>query len=405
MVVMESSSSSGCAQPQTTDGDVHIPREEYPDWAKEGHYDGVMLYDSRDADEAFIFKQIIEKFTTLENGQKASLCVLDNSDNLVWVQGRFSALEEAIKRSTFLFLFMTENLCNDNNHYAKWLRDETLMEVLHNREKHWCLVPIHTRKRTEEGYVNPFGIRSLRGVNVSRMLKDKTLNVLDTDGVENLKKESLDRQILQNIQKTLNSKLNLRIARERHQDKEIEKWKSEERHRRNLECLKSAHEEELATYKKEQETKELQKVMLRDKENVKNYIKQKPATDINTVSKWKAEADQPEILPTHVRNVVDVLLEGKQSKETIFSAVSGMSQGDLSLIPKVAQYIVSHRSHLTQGQGTMEQPAGVEQSQPPTTQQIMIFQQVEKVQIDTSSHVVCMNGFKVKNKLPQLTKN
>ena len=75
----------------------------------EDQYDVLLLYSETNEEEALKLKLIFEKFITLDrrnNPHQPSICM---NSSLTWVQSEFCHLEEAMKRSTYMFLLVTEN--------------------------------------------------------------------------------------------------------------------------------------------------------------------------------------------------------------------------------------------------------------------------------------------------------
>ena len=230
--------------------DIQIPHAEYPGWAKEKQYDGVVLYCSGDAERAFAFKQLIEKFTVLEDGRQANLCVIDKTVDIAYISGRFSALEEAMKRSTFLFLYISENFCKKEEAQAEWLRDEALMEVLHNPQRRWCLIPILTGLH----HKIPFGIRALRGIAVTGLLNGRDFNDITSERVKDLSRGDLDKTILENIATTLNSKLSHRLKREKDLEKLVANWVRTEQNSRWKQRVMDIRKQQMLKEEEERET-------------------------------------------------------------------------------------------------------------------------------------------------------
>ena len=93
-------------QPPSTINDADIPPE-----FKEGQYDVLLLYADADRKDAMKFKKILERFV-LGDGEPARICVVD--ENFPWIQSQFAHMDEAIRRSTHIFIYVTELFCNDN---------------------------------------------------------------------------------------------------------------------------------------------------------------------------------------------------------------------------------------------------------------------------------------------------
>ena len=227
---------------------------EYKEEFKEGQFDIVLVYSESDIDEALAFMQILTKFVILEDGKSPSICVLDQHAHLSYINSRFKHMEEALRRSTYMFLFLTKDFCGDS--WSQLQRDECLMESIHNPEKKWCVVPILTKSRKEADYQLPFGLRALKGVEISHMLRGKTLNSVNVNA---LRREDVDSFFLKNMTKMLNDRIYLKIEREKRQQVNFENWEKEEKHRRWKEQQKDKVENELRDKRHVMERQILQK--------------------------------------------------------------------------------------------------------------------------------------------------
>lgn len=227
---------------------------EYKEEFKEGQFDFVLVYSESDCNEALAFKEILTKFITLQDGEPPSICVLDQNAHLNYINSRFLHMEEALRRSTYMFLFLTKDFCGDS--WAQLQRDECLMESIHNPEKKWCVVPILTKSRKEADYQLPFGLRALKGVEISHMLRGKTLNSVDVNA---LGPKDVDPFFLKNMTKMLNDRIYLKIDRKKRQLVSLQNWLKEEKHRRWKELQKEKLDNELRDLKHAAERQSLHK--------------------------------------------------------------------------------------------------------------------------------------------------
>ena len=119
------------------------------------------------------FKEFLEENIRLNTGEPPRICLLDRSGTLTYVLSKIKHLEEAMKRSTHVFLYLTKGFCDDA--WSEMQKDEVLMESIHNPEKRWCVVPVYTQPRRnanpDKAYNIPFGLKSLNGIDLSRMSK------------------------------------------------------------------------------------------------------------------------------------------------------------------------------------------------------------------------------------------
>lgn len=111
-----------------TDADSAVQDIELPPHLTEKQFDAVLLHHEDDQREAILFKEVIEKFIVLGDGRPAQIGTLDKSLYLGWIQSRTKHLEEAVKRSTYIFLFVTDNFVKDT--WAELQKDECLQESI-----------------------------------------------------------------------------------------------------------------------------------------------------------------------------------------------------------------------------------------------------------------------------------
>jgi len=58
-----------------------------------------------------------------------------DSEHLSHFSSKFASMGEAIERSTYMFMMITETFCGDS--WAEIQRDECLMEAINNPVKRW----------------------------------------------------------------------------------------------------------------------------------------------------------------------------------------------------------------------------------------------------------------------------
>ncbi len=158
-----------------------IPEDEYPDELKEKQFDICIIYAEDDVDKALSFKEFLEDHIRLSNGSPPKMCLLDKTDSLTYITSKIKHLEEAMKRSTYVFLYITRVFCEDN--WAEMQKDECLMESLTNPLKQWCVVPVTTQPRRggdpEKKYSIPWGLRCLKPIDLARITNGKCLFLVD----------------------------------------------------------------------------------------------------------------------------------------------------------------------------------------------------------------------------------
>lgn len=200
-------------QSQSTD----IMNIDLPAHLKEGQYDAMLLYAEADRAKALTFKMIIERFVKLEDGQPPKICTID--ENITWIQSQVEHLGEAMKRSTYALLYVTDSFRSDR--WSMLQKDECLMESIFDTKKPWFAVPVFTDKDQKNGCRSLTGLRGLKGIDLFRLLPKHMMN---DAGASALTSNDFDTVILDYITWMLNAKLGLRRQREREDVKLINEW-------------------------------------------------------------------------------------------------------------------------------------------------------------------------------------
>ena len=213
-------------QPPNTINDADIPPE-----FKEGQYDVLLLYADADRTDAMKFKKILERFI-LVDGESARICVVD--ENFPWIQSQFAHMDEAIRRSTHIFLYVTEVFCNDS--WASMQKDSVLMTSIEDPDKRWCVVPLYLDGKRNKRYKVPFGINGLKGIDVRLMLNQQPVSEIKVDQL------TPDPFIVDNIRNMISCQLQLRRAREKDDEQKLRDWK--ERKYEQLRAKQSLIEEQ-----------------------------------------------------------------------------------------------------------------------------------------------------------------
>lgn len=94
--------------------DIVLKPTDYPPHLCEDHFDVVLIYAEKDQQLALTFRDILEKFIKLEDGRNARVCVIDKTGDLVYIASKFKHIAEAVRRSTYMFLFMSKHFVNDS---------------------------------------------------------------------------------------------------------------------------------------------------------------------------------------------------------------------------------------------------------------------------------------------------
>lgn len=288
------------AEPSDDDlDDIVIEPWEYKEEFRESQFDIVLIYSENDRDQALAFRDILTRFIVMEDNKHPSICVLDQSTHLAHINSRFTHMEEALRRSTFMFLFVTKDFCVDS--WSQLQRDECLMESINNPEKKWCVVPILTKPRKEADYSLPFGIRALKGVEIYQMLCGKNLKSVNVD---TLKEGDVDQYFCNNMRKMLSTRLSLKKQRERLQLVEFQKWLKEEKQRRwktkQEELLQHFLNEKRRAEERAAHRKKLDEVKQQELPVMKDAADKKAAAEADMIV---ANMRMKELAPYHPGNI------------------------------------------------------------------------------------------------------
>ena len=228
----------GChfSQPKQPSGQTNmITEEDVPLELKTGQYDVLLLYADQDKADALKLKQLLERFVDFEN-KRVRICVIDQ--DLQWISSPFDQMDEAMKRTTYVFLYVTKTFCNDN--WASMQKDNVLMTSITDPDKRWCVVPLFIDGKRNPGYTFPFGIRGFKGIDVFHLLGRRPIAEIKIDELTN---KDLDSFILGNIREMLKCRLNHRREREREDARKLKDWKKKECWQRQEEQRRLQEEE------------------------------------------------------------------------------------------------------------------------------------------------------------------
>lgn len=219
-----------------------IKPEDYPPKFKQSQYDCLLIHSQSEVDRrmAITFKKIIEKHLVLDDGRPPRVWMFDGSGDLENIQSRFDKLGEAMDRSTSMFLLMSKDFINDS--WTAMQKDECLMVSLSEPERRWCVVPLHTKNKRELNFKYPFGLRSLKGLDVWNIVNGKNLGDVDADKIE---ASDLNERLIKNFSSLFNQRLCHKLERERKQQQELDKWILLEQYKRMEETNRSQLEQSL----------------------------------------------------------------------------------------------------------------------------------------------------------------
>ena len=282
--------------------DVKITEMDWPPRFREPQFDMVLIYARNDEKIALVFKDILEKFVKLDDLRYCKVCVLDREDNLQYIRGKFQHLADAVKRSTYMFLFMSKNFVTDS--WAELQGDECLQESIDNPEKKWCVIPIHCLPKQKGDYEVPFGLRALKGVRCDRILT-KTNKVFNENlDVNGLKSENLDPYFIRQMSGLFNIRLRDKLERERKQKRETEDWIREEKLRRYQAAKEREKEERL---KEEEHQRKLALIEQMNEEDIQKRREEISNMTVDDV--WKPPPQESEPEPYRVRCICKVLIQ------------------------------------------------------------------------------------------------
>jgi len=217
---------SECSYSNGPEPTSDIPPEMYPAEFKEHHFDCVLIYSESESDlkYALNFKDILEKHLKLEDGRSPAVCILDRGDNLTYVQSRFKHSDVAMERSTYMFLLLTKDFVNDA--WAEMQKDECLMVSISEPERKWCVVPLYTKSKEDLDFKLPYGLRALKGIDISAFLPDKNLECVDPKEIQ---LSDLDEYLVKNLTKMFNERLGKKKEREQEQENKLKLWIQEKK--------------------------------------------------------------------------------------------------------------------------------------------------------------------------------
>ncbi|XP_064618505.1 uncharacterized protein LOC135482444 [Lineus longissimus] len=174
--------------------DVIIPEDEYPDWKKEGQYDGLLVYHEKDEKCALEFLEKVQRHKR-PDGTPLRISYLQQIADEAG-KNENEKLEYYCNKSTYLMMFLTKNFCED----LQWMYFYQHRIVIHSvtdMTKRWCAIPIHTEYwRKPKSYKTPFALQGIRGIcledshweeGAERMFRERFKLLKDRLYEENLK--------------------------------------------------------------------------------------------------------------------------------------------------------------------------------------------------------------------------
>ncbi|XP_050403858.2 uncharacterized protein LOC126819703 [Patella vulgata] len=127
---------------------------------KYGYKDAVILCSDNDLSEVEQFRSSLESKMLLLGREKPKIALFSEIE--ITHSNQFRALEFALDRCTFVFLFITSSFVTDA--WVEYSSEACLMDSISNPKKRWSVVPVFTDKREKSGYKIPISINTLKGV-------------------------------------------------------------------------------------------------------------------------------------------------------------------------------------------------------------------------------------------------
>ncbi len=241
-----------------------IPKSEYPIWIKEGQYDIFLLYSEYDTKEALNFADFLQYYM----GRR--VCLLHNYQNVQWKRNKFNSLEDAVSRSLFTFIYVTQQFVDDKK-WGEYKQNATLAYSIEHEQDH--VIPVNTDPTNIR---MPFALNPLRSVNVGRIHdhfkpenyyrvepQESTLNKSSTSSIiEDSPVHALS-VLKAQIERLIGTKEEQRKLREVMYKKELTKWLPTEQLRRYEALLKEVVEKEQRKKHMEAEAQNIQERVLR----------------------------------------------------------------------------------------------------------------------------------------------
>ena len=203
---------------------MDIPKEDYPDWFKEGHFDALLVHCSNDTDSAHCFKNFLQRITeSVEDPDYPKICLLNPSQGY---NEDLRRVERLVDKSTYVFLLITDNFLEDP--FCQMMQDELIMTTICNGDERWKVIPVYPTRPVNR---IPLGIRAINAISLSKIIytgsMTSTLPILTKDNIV-----QFDRFFAEYLQNLFASKQHLRSKRENADLKRLDQWLSLEREKR-----------------------------------------------------------------------------------------------------------------------------------------------------------------------------
>ena len=200
---------------------MEIPKEDYPDWFKEGQFDALLVHCARDIDSAHCFKDFLRRITeSPDDPDYPKICLLNPSRGY---NDDLRCIERLVDKSTYVFLLITDNFLEDP--FCQMMQDELIMTTICNGDERWKMIPVYPTRPANR---IPLGIRAINAISLSRIIytgsMTSTLPILTRDNIG-----QFDHFFAKYLQNLFACKQHLRIRREETDLKRLQLWLSQER--------------------------------------------------------------------------------------------------------------------------------------------------------------------------------
>ncbi|ELT95854.1 hypothetical protein CAPTEDRAFT_206648 [Capitella teleta] len=192
----------------------------HPPELTESHFDIALAFVEADEGAAKKVIEILEKFVCFGDNQSPKICPLNEYKiSLNWIQSHPKFTNEALKRSTFLFIIITDNFLGDK--WADQLIDDA---VTTDKNRPNRLVPVFLSSRSDVKEDLPYGLRHLRGLEVERFFNEKAESIKNFHR-KDFVQEDFCQDYLNSVSEMLAREVHEREEREEKQERKYREWK------------------------------------------------------------------------------------------------------------------------------------------------------------------------------------
>ncbi|ELU18420.1 hypothetical protein CAPTEDRAFT_196475, partial [Capitella teleta] len=197
----------------------------HPPELTESHFDIALAFVEADEDAAKKVIEILEKFVCVGDNQSPKICPLNEYENsLNWIQSHPKYIDEALKRSTFLFMIITDNFLSDK--WADQLIDDAIARKCKKNRPNLpelVLVFLSRESAAAKGDLR-FGLRHDRDLEVERFFNEKA-EFIKNFHRKDFVQEDFCQDYLDFVSEKLARKVHERKKREEKQEEKYREWK------------------------------------------------------------------------------------------------------------------------------------------------------------------------------------